>query len=285
MLPFVCSSSPSIGRCLSTLGTILKDNWEWRSQIFRLAIFDIKKQSRGAVLSWVWFLVRPMIYIFCFWFALDIGLKAGNADNVSGAPYLLWLAAGIIPWFFMQKMIGAGADVLHRYSYLVKKIKFPLSAISTIYSLATMIIQLMLQVVLFIVYFACGQPFDLHLLQVPFLLVLMFVFWNCFSICVSQVTALSKDIKNLIGAFGTPLFWLSGVIFDVRAVPIDWVQTILYFNPITGFVTAFRGAFFDKTWVWEDPMLCIGFVIVFILTVICMVFTYSHFSEEVADVI
>lgn len=34
----------------------------------------------------------------------------------------------------MQDMLGAGIDVMHRYPYLVNKIKFPLSGISTIYT-------------------------------------------------------------------------------------------------------------------------------------------------------
>ena len=116
---------------LSTLATILKDNWEWRKQIGRLALFDLVKKSRGAVLGWAWFFIKPAMYIFCFWFALEIGLRAGNSD-AGAPPYILWLCAGLIPWFFMQDMLGPGLDVLHRYSYLVNKIKFPLSGISTI---------------------------------------------------------------------------------------------------------------------------------------------------------
>ncbi len=200
---------------LSTLATILKDNWEWRKQIGRLALFDLVKKSRGAVLGWAWFFIKPAMYIFCFWFALEIGLRAGNSD-AGAPPYILWLCAGLIPWFFMQDMLGPGLDVLHRYSYLVNKIKFPLSGISTIFSGATLIVELMLMVALFVIYFACGMPLDVYLLQVPILLVLMFLFWNTVSILFSQLSAMSKDVKNLMSAMSTPFFWLSGVLFDVK---------------------------------------------------------------------
>lgn len=271
---------------LSTLATILKDNWEWRKQIGRLAIFELVKKSRGAVLSWAWFFIKPGMYIFCFWFALDVGLRVGSGNAEAGAPpYLLWLCAGLIPWFFMQDMLGAGIDVMHRYPYLVNKIKFPLSGISTIYTSATMIVQLMLMAVLFGIYFAFGQPLDIYLLQVPILLLLMYVFWDMFSILFSQLSAISKDAANLMGAMSTPFFWLSGVLFNVKSIPIEWIQTLLYFNPITFFVTAFRGAFYDKTWFWNDPMLCLGFAVVFVATLFVMVFIYKKFNEEVADVL
>ena len=163
---------------MSTLGTILKDNWAWRKQIGRLALFELVKKSRGAVLSWSWFFIKPAMYIFCFWFALDIGLRVGSGAGEAGAPpYILWLCAGLIPWFFMQDMLGAGIDVMHRYPYLVNKIKFPLSGISTIFTSATMLVQLMLMAALFVIYFACGMSFaasaravadDVHILGYRF---------------------------------------------------------------------------------------------------------------------
>ena len=269
---------------LSTLATILKDNWEWRKQIGRLALFDLVKKSRGAVLGWAWFFIKPAMYIFCFWFALEIGLRAGNSD-AGAPPYILWLCAGLIPWFFMQDMLGPGLDVLHRYSYLVNKIKFPLIGISTIFSGATLIVELMLMVALFVIYFACGMPLDVYLLQVPILLVLMFLFWNTVSILFSQLSAMSKDVKNLMSAMSTPFFWLSGVLFDVKDIHIGWVQTMLDFNPITFFVTAFRGAFYAKTWFWNDPSACVGFVVVFAITLLAALFVYKKFNEEVCDVL
>ena len=269
---------------MGTLATILKDNWEWRSQILKLALFELKKKSRGAALGWAWFFIKPVIYIFCFWFALDLGLRASHGLD-GQAPYILWLAAGIIPWFFIKDILGAGIDVYNRYPYLVNKIKFPLSAISNVYVLAMMVIQLMLQVMLFIIYFVCGQPIDIYLLQVPILIVLMYIFWVLFSIFMSPLCAMSKDVKNLMAALSTPFFWLSGVLFDAKAIGIDIIQTILYFNPITFFVTGFRDALYDKVWFWEDPMLIIGFAVVFVVTFIAALVTYKKTNEEVADVL
>lgn len=269
---------------LSTLSEILRDNWEWRHQIGRLSIFELVKKSRGAVLGWGWFFIKPAMYVFCFWFALDMGLRQGAASG-SGAPYILWLCAGIIPWFFMQDMINTGTDVLHRYPYLVNKIKFPISSISTIYTCATLIVQLLLMVVLFAIYFLCGQPLDVYLLQVPVLLVLMFVFWDMVSIAFSELSAVSKDVANLIQALSTPVFWLSGVIFNVFGIGIPWIQAILNFNPVTFFVTSFRSAFYDKVWIWEHPGLCIGFAVVFVVTFLFMVFVYKRLNKEVPDVL
>lgn len=269
---------------LKTLGTILKDNWEWRGQIMRLSLFELRKKSRGAVLSWAWFFIKPAMYIFCFWFALEIGLRAGSTE-AGAPPYILWLAAGIIPWFFMSDLINTGSDVLHRYPYLVNKIKFPLSGISSIFAGATMLVQLMLMLALFVIYFLCGMKLDLYLLQVPVLLVLLFMFWDAFSILFSQLSALSKDFANLMKAFSTPIFWLSGVLFRVDNINNAVIHTVLDYNPVTFFTKAFRAAFYDKYWIWEDTSALIGFVVVFLVTILCMALIYKKFNEEVADVL
>lgn len=272
------------GWMIRTLREIVTDNWEWRRQVGKLAVFDLVKRARGAVLGWAWFFIKPAIYVFCFWFALEIGLRGGSTAE-GAPPYILWLMAGMIPWFFMQDMLGTGISALKRYSYLVNKIKFPLSAISGIYTSATLLLQLMLWVPLLIVYFICGMTLDPYLLQVPVLLALMFVFWDIFSIFCSQLSAISKDFENMMKALGTPFFWLSGVIFNVQNIPIDWIQTLLQFNPITFFVQAFRGALYDKTWIWDNPHACIGFAVVFLVTLVAALWIYKRFNKEVPDVL
>ena len=270
----------------STLATIIKDNWQWRKQIGHLAIFELMKQARGAVLGWAWLAVKPIVFIVVFWFALEIGLRAGSAD--AAHPYFVWLVAGLIPWFYMSDMFSTGSDVLHRYSYLVNKVKFPLSGISTLYSLSTLIVNAVLFVILFVIYAAYGMPWDIYLIQVPILMLLMFVFWDMFSILTSQLSGISKDFGQLMKALSQPLFWLSGILFNMNVLETSgfgWAANVMLFNPVTFFVTAFRDALCDKRWFWEDPVFFGCFVAVFVATLVSMVLVYRHFHEEVSDVL
>ena len=199
---------------LATLREILKENWEWRRQIVNLAVLDLHKTVRGAVLGWAWLFIKPLTYIAVFWFALDLGLRAsGSIDG--DYPYILWLSAGLIPWFFMQNMLNTGANVYRRYPFLVNRIHFPLSAISNFYALSQFIVFLVLMVGLLVVCFLTGVRITAYALQLPFIWLGMFLFWVCFSVMVSPLSALSKDFNNLLKAFSTPLFWISGIIYNV----------------------------------------------------------------------
>lgn len=267
------------------LTEILKDKWLWRQQILNLGLFDLRKQSRGAVLGSFWFFAKPAVYIFVFWFALDIGLRVGSSTGNGETPYILWLMAGLIPWFYIQDMINQGSDVFHRYKYLVNKIKFPISGIPTIFNISTSIIQFGLIIALFAVYFICGQQVDIYLLQLPIALILMVIFFDMFSLLTSLLSGISKDFKNLIKTLSTPLFWISGVIFDVFSLGISWLTTIMMFNPVTFFISMYRAAIYDKYWIWEKPEAIVGFAAVFLVTLICTVIVHKRVREEVPDVL
>ncbi len=267
-----------------TLTEIVRDNWQWRGHIKSLATFEIVKKTRGAVLSWAWLIIKPSVYVFCFWFAIDVGLRAGNTGS-GDYSYLLWLCAGIVPWNFISDMLGAGSDVYRRYPYLVNKIKFPLSAIPSIFTTASMLLQFMLLACLFIVYFASGEVLSVYLLQIPILLLLMWLFWTLFSLLVSLLSALSKDISQLIHALATPLFWLSGVIFNIEDIHIGWIQVLFNFNPVTFFVDGWRHAFCYESWFWNDLDMCIGFGVIFLIVALLATLTYKGLNQEVRDVL
>ena len=249
-------------------------------------MFDIRKESRGAALSWGWFLVRPVVYLLCFWFAIGLGLRgAGNSGLEGLPPYFLWLACGIIPWMFMREILSKGAAILRRKEDLATSVRFPLSCISSITVTASMIVQLVLTVVLLVIYFACGMGLDIYLLQLPILLVLMFLFWDVFACMFSILGAISKDVSQIISVLSTPLFWISGVIFNINSFPVEWVRPLFNLNPITFFVEGYRASLYYKTWIFHDVGACIGFAIVFVITLATTAFVYQRFARVVPDVL
>lgn len=267
---------------LDTLKLIIRENWQWRRQIVNLARIDVRKTCRGAALGWIWLFVKPLTYIAVFWFALDLGLRAGA--GVTEYPYILWLASGLIPWFFMQDMLNSGANVYRRYPFLVNRIRFPLSAISSFYALAQFFVFLMLLALLLILCFSMGE-LSVYALQIIPVALLMLAFWICFSILCSPISAISKDFSNLLKAFSTPIFWLSGIIYDVNSLPIDWLTQALAFNPVTFFATASRAALCEHYWIWERPELLLPFLVVFAVTLAVSVVCYKVLRKDVADVL
>ena len=158
------------------LKQIIKDHIDYRQQILKLAKSDLIKTYRGSALGWSWAIIKPIVTIFVYWFTFEIGMRSGRPVN--GFPYFLWLIAGLIPWFYMGDMISQGTDAIRKYSYLVTKMKFPVSTIPTFFSISKLIINLFLIVIMILIFAFMGYPADMYLLQLPFYILCMFAFFT-----------------------------------------------------------------------------------------------------------
>ena len=270
---------------LGTIVEIARDKWEWRRHVVRLSRFELLKRSRNSTLSWAWLIIKPLMTIFCYWFALYMGFRRGQDMGEGMPPYILWLISGVIPWFFMSEMLNGGTDLMHSYSYLVNKVRFPIAAIPSVYVVTSFIIQLVLQAGLILTYLVSGQALDIHLIQVPLLLVLMLAFWDLCALLFSLLSAVNQGVANFIKALGTPIFWLSGVLFDMDSIAIPWLGRLLHLNPVTFFVTSFRRAIYYRVWIWEDRWVLVGFAATFALLVAATALVYRWLAREVPDVL
>ena len=51
----------------------IKEHIENVPQMFKLSIADLKKTYTGAALGWAWAVIKPIVTIFVYWFAIAIG--------------------------------------------------------------------------------------------------------------------------------------------------------------------------------------------------------------------
>ena len=100
--------------------------YESRKLIARLSVNDFKTKFAGSYLGIIWAFVQPVITILVYWFVFEKGMKPAAIRDAAGTevPYVLWLIAGMVPWFFFSDALSGGTRALLDYSYLVKKVVF-----------------------------------------------------------------------------------------------------------------------------------------------------------------
>ena len=262
---------------------IIKEHIQYRQQIFKLAKADLVKTYRGAALGWSWAIIKPAVTIFVYWFAFAIGLRAPS--KMSGFPYFLWLIAGVVPWFYMSDMLTAGTDTIRRYSYLVTKMKFPVATIPTFVNLSKFIINFILIAIVVVIFIVMGYPPDIYLLQMPFYMLLMLIFFNIWSLFASLLSTMSKDFGNLVKSMVSAVFWLSGILWDPSTINIVWLKKLLMINPVTYLVTGFRNCFINKVWFWQQPKRLLYFVVITFALLVISIWTYKRLRKEIPDVL
>ena len=102
--------------------SLVKEIARKRRLIWDLSKADFKKRFVGSYFGVVWMFVQPMVTVLIYFFVFQIGFK--NEPPVPGAPYVLWLVPGIVPWFFFSEALNNMTGCLQEYNYLVKKVVF-----------------------------------------------------------------------------------------------------------------------------------------------------------------
>lgn len=267
---------------MKTLLTIISEHIAYGKQIFKLAKADLLKTYRGSALGWAWAIIKPVVTIFVFWFAFSYGLRAGQ--DVNGYPYFLWLISGFVPWFYMSEMITGGAACIRNNKHLVTKMKFPVSVVPTFVSLSKFAVNFLLTVIMILIFVFFGYMPDIYYLQIPLYMIMMVLFFTVWGLFAGMLSAISKDFLNLVRAFSTAIFWMSGIIYNVNNVDVPWIRSILNYNPVTIVATGYRHTFIDKVWFFEDMYSMRCYLIVIVVMVILSVWAYNKLYKDIADV-
>ena len=268
---------------MKTIKNIILEHYRFRKQIIELAKVEFKKENSNSVLGSVWNVLKPLITICVFWFAFAIGLR--NGSDIDGVDFFVWLLIGIVPWFYISGMLTKGAKVLKKNSYLVNKMKFPISVIPTVTNLAYLAIHIILLLVSTVIFVCFGNEFNIYIVQLPIYIGLTFIFINLWSFLTSILVVFSKDLFQVIKSLVMPLFWLSGILWSVDNIDNEVINMILTLNPITYIVTGYRNSFFGQEWFFEDTLGTIIFLGYLVVLGILGLIAYIKLRKEIPDVL
>jgi len=89
-----------------------------RRLIWKLAKSDFKKRYAGSYMGAFWAMVQPVITVAMYWvvFVIIFPNRTGYASGgVEGVPYILFLTAGLVPWFYFSEALTSAMVSLLEY--------------------------------------------------------------------------------------------------------------------------------------------------------------------------
>ena len=132
-----------------------------RNLIWELSKNDFKKRYAGSSLGRVWAFVQPLVTVVLYYFVFGL-VFPGRSPYDSPVPYVMWLTAGLVPWFFLNEAVTTGANAMNEYNYLVKKVVFPINVLPRQFLLHSFIFSLYLYCLLCILLMVLSQAFSLY---------------------------------------------------------------------------------------------------------------------------
>lgn len=252
-----------------------------RRLIFNLAKNDFKTRYVGSYLGAVWAFIRPIITIMVYWFVFQVGL---HSTDVDGFPFVLWLIAGLVPWFYFQEALSGGTNALIEYQYLVKKIVFNVSALPIVKIVSALFVHVVFMIFTVVIYAANGHLPDLYTLQLVYYSFCAAVLILALTYVTSALVIFFRDMNQIIGVILEVGVWITPIMWKLSAIPQQFVW-IFKLNPMYYVVNGYRESLIAKTGFWNNLYGTSYFWIVTILLFIVGMNVFNKLKVHFADVL
>lgn len=226
--------------------------FENRRLIWKLAKNDFKKRYAGSYLGIIWALVQPVVTVVMYWFVFEnfMGSKAQFLSSGTSMPYVLFLAAGLCPWFYFSEALNNGTTALLEYNYLVKKVVFKISILPIIKIIAATFIHLFFVLVLLIVAACYGCYPTIYTIQIIYYSFCMFLLVLGMSYLTCAIVVFIRDLQQIIAIALQIGMWATPILWDISTLT-DSMKTVFKLNPLVYIVDGYRSALYGETWFWE----------------------------------
>ena len=257
--------------------------YQSRHLIWKLARNDFKKRYAGSYLGAVWAMVQPVVTVAMYYVVFDVIMGTGNA-MVPDKPYVLFLTAGLVPWFYFNEALNNGTNALLEYNYLVKKVVFKISVLPIIKIIAATFIHVFFVLVMLVIAAIYGYYPSIYMIQLVYYSFCLFVFvlGLCYSTCAIMV--FFKDIGQIISILLQIGMWATPILWDVNTLS-PTVQMIVKINPLVYIVNGYRTAIFEKTWFWQDFYSTMYFWIVTVVVFGVGTLVFKRLKVHFSDVL
>lgn len=251
-----------------------------RTMFMTLVKNDFQARFAGSYLGLFWAFIQPVITIVLYWFVFQFGLRSGNVSN---HPFILYLMAGLIPWFYFSEAWNGSTGSLIEYSYLVKKVVFNVGFLPAIKVFSALFVHLFFVFIILVMGMIYGYGIHPYLLQLPY-----YIFCTAFlvlglSYITAACTVFFKDMTQIVNIVLTIGIWMTPIMWNAKTTMSGPMQLIFRLNPVYYIVDGFRDTLLEKVWFWDKPVWSIYFwcfaIVVYLIGVKMFNRLKVHFSD------
>lgn len=230
-----------------------------RKLVGSLGLNDFRNRFAGSVFGILWAFLQPVVTILLFWFIFEFAMGASSQGDT---PFVLWLTAGLVPWFFFSDALITGTNAFYEYSYLVKKVVFKIEILPFVKVFSNIFVHAAFVVFMFILYALMGCFPGIASVQVIYYSFAMICFVTSLVYFTSTVCVFFRDIAQMIGIFMQVFMWMTPIMWNIDSmsdkIP-SWIVFILKLNPMFYIVQGYRDAMITGVWFTQRWMITLYF--------------------------
>jgi lipopolysaccharide transport system permease protein/teichoic acid transport system permease protein len=259
----------------------LKSLYQNKRLLLELTKNDFKQKYVGNILGIFWAFIQPTAMIAIFWFVFQVGFKAQPVDNF---PFILWLVAGMFPWFYFAEGLSTGTNSIMANSFLVKKVVFRVSLLPLIPLLSALAIHIFFIFFMFAMYIYYGYSPNIYWIQIIYYLFATSILLIGLSWLTSSIVVFFKDIGQFVSIVIQFGFWLTPIFWNIKTIPEKY-HWIIHLNPIAYIIDGYRNSMIYHKWFWEDMNMTIYFWVITMILFALGGLTFKKLRPHFADVL
>lgn len=221
-----------------------------RKLTLQLGKNDFKNKFASTSLGSIWGFVQPFIFMLTYVIVFQYILKVGNSGD---DPFIVWYFPGMTMWMFLNDSILNASNSIRNYSYLVKKVVFPVDVIPVISIISSSIVSIFLFVITVLICMIFGYVANFITLIYYILAATCFII--AFTRFTSAVCTLVPDFSQLLSVVMQLMFWFTPIIWNISMVAEvkgGLLLKIVKCMPFSYLVTGFREVFLGGNLITES---------------------------------
>ena len=246
----------------------------WRL-VHEMARMSLKADAAKFYLSYLWWVLEPLLYVAVFYVVFDVLLGSKRAD------FLVFLMCGKLTFIWFSKSVVHSSRSIVASKGLIGKIDLPKSLFPLAMVQECFYKQLVVFALLFVFLLSNGYGVTAAWLWLVPLLLVNYLMIVGASMAAAFLVCLAFDFTMVVGLAMIFLLFTSGIFWDVRALAdpslTDWV---LLANPIAFIVDAYRQILMEG--VAPDLVHLLGLGLVALAAVAGMTFLMRRTSQYLA---
>jgi lipopolysaccharide transport system permease protein len=215
----------------------LSSLWHYRELIYILVWRDVTVRYKQTVLGVAWAMFQPVATMLIFTAVFSVMGKIPS----DGAPYPVFLYAGLLPWFYLSQALNRGGTSLVGEAPLISKVYFPRLILPLSATLAPLV-DLLLAFLAFVGLMAWFHVIPTwRVLFLPLFAGLAATVTFAGGLWISALYVKYRDVGHILPMFIQLGMFVSPILYPVSKVPESW-RGIYALNPVVSVVEGFRWA-------------------------------------------
>ncbi len=214
----------------------IKTLWKNRKLVLKLGKSDFKNRFASTSLGSIWGFLQPFVFMMMYVIVFQFIFKS---QGEGGVPYVVWFLPGMAMWMCLNDNIMGASGAIRSYSYLVKKVVFPIDIIPIISIVGNSVVSIFLFAIAIAISAIYGKI--VNVLEFLYVLFAAYAFIIALTRFTSAVTTLVPDFSNLLAIIMQICFWATPVVWGISQLDgHPTLARIMQCMPFAYLVTAAR---------------------------------------------